>query len=116
MPENASLNWPHPGPPTVPIQLRWAREAAGLTQGDLAGRLGISYQSIQKADGAPVCGHRARHLGVRTSGPVLDVRPDASGMVGPGGGGCRLLPMIHHTCRLTECRSGWAVRVPTRFG
>jgi hypothetical protein len=74
------------------------------------------YRTMAVADGAPVCGHRARHLGVRTSGPVLDVRPDASGMVGPGGGGCRLLPMIHHTCRLTECRSGWAVRVPTRFG
>jgi antitoxin HicB len=37
---------------TVPIQLRWAREAAGLTQGDLAGRLGISYQSIQKLERA----------------------------------------------------------------
>jgi DNA-binding XRE family transcriptional regulator/predicted RNase H-like HicB family nuclease len=35
---------------TVPIQLRWAREAAGLTQGYLAGRLGISYQSIQNLE------------------------------------------------------------------
>lgn len=35
---------------TVPLQLRWAREAAGLTQGDLAGRLGVSYQSVQKLE------------------------------------------------------------------
>lgn len=32
----------------VPILLRKAREAAGLTQGGLADRLGVTYQAVQK--------------------------------------------------------------------
>lgn len=32
----------------VPILLRKAREAAGLTQGELANKLGITYQAVQK--------------------------------------------------------------------
>lgn len=32
----------------VPILLRKAREAAGLTQGELADRLGVTYQAVQK--------------------------------------------------------------------
>ncbi len=32
----------------VPSWLRQAREAAGLTQGELATRLGVTYQAIQK--------------------------------------------------------------------
>ena len=36
----------------VPIQLRWAREAAGLTQGQLAERLGVTYQAVQKLERA----------------------------------------------------------------
>ena len=35
---------------TAPILLRKAREAAGLTQGELAGRLQVSYQAIQKLE------------------------------------------------------------------
>lgn len=35
---------------TAPILLQKAREAAGLTQGDLAERLGVSYQAIQKLE------------------------------------------------------------------
>jgi antitoxin HicB len=34
----------------VPLQLRWAREAAGLTQGQLAERLGVSYQAVQRLE------------------------------------------------------------------
>lgn len=33
---------------TVPILLRKAREAAGLTQSDLAVKLGVTYQAVQK--------------------------------------------------------------------
>jgi DNA-binding XRE family transcriptional regulator/predicted RNase H-like HicB family nuclease len=36
----------------APIQLRWAREDAGLTQGQLAERLGITYQAVQKLERA----------------------------------------------------------------
>lgn len=32
----------------VPLWIRQAREAAGLTQGELATRLGVTYQAIQK--------------------------------------------------------------------
>jgi len=32
----------------VPVWVRQAREAAGLTQGELATRLGVTYQAIQK--------------------------------------------------------------------
>lgn len=32
----------------VPILLRKAREAAGLTQGEVASRLGVTYQAVQK--------------------------------------------------------------------
>ena len=32
----------------VPMWVRQAREAAGLTQGELATRLGVSYQAVQK--------------------------------------------------------------------
>ncbi|MBC7544912.1 MAG: type II toxin-antitoxin system HicB family antitoxin [Candidatus Sericytochromatia bacterium] len=35
---------------TVPLQLRWAREEANLTQGELATRLGVSYQSVQRLE------------------------------------------------------------------
>jgi DNA-binding XRE family transcriptional regulator/predicted RNase H-like HicB family nuclease len=35
---------------TVPLQLRWAREEAKLTQGELATRLGVSYQSVQRLE------------------------------------------------------------------
>ncbi|MCL5677237.1 MAG: type II toxin-antitoxin system HicB family antitoxin [Firmicutes bacterium] len=34
----------------IPILLRKAREAAGLTQGDLATRLGTTYQAVQKLE------------------------------------------------------------------
>jgi DNA-binding XRE family transcriptional regulator len=36
----------------APIQLRWAREDAGLTQGQLAERLGVTYQAVQKLERA----------------------------------------------------------------
>lgn len=32
----------------VPIMLRKAREAAGLTQAEVAARLGVTYQAVQK--------------------------------------------------------------------
>jgi len=35
---------------TAPVLLRKAREAAGLTQGELAERLGVSYQAVQKLE------------------------------------------------------------------
>jgi DNA-binding XRE family transcriptional regulator/predicted RNase H-like HicB family nuclease len=35
---------------SIPIQLRWAREAANLTQGELAARLGVTYQVVQKLE------------------------------------------------------------------
>lgn len=34
----------------IPILLRWAREEAHLTQGDVAKRLGVSYQAYQKLE------------------------------------------------------------------
>lgn len=40
-----------PEPEVVaPLLLRWAREDAKLTQSDLANRLGITYQSVQKLE------------------------------------------------------------------
>lgn len=40
-----------PEPEVVtPILLKWAREEANLTQGELANRLGITYQAVQKLE------------------------------------------------------------------
>lgn len=49
--EGANIHWIEPEPEVVaPLLLRWAREEANLTQGELARRLGIAYQSVQKLE------------------------------------------------------------------
>lgn len=43
--------WVAPDPEIIsPILVRWAREDAKLTQGELAQRLGTTYQAIQKLE------------------------------------------------------------------
>lgn len=44
-------HWIEPEPEVVaPILLKWAREDLHLTQGELANRLGITYQAVQKLE------------------------------------------------------------------
>jgi predicted RNase H-like HicB family nuclease/DNA-binding XRE family transcriptional regulator len=45
------VDWIVPEPEVLtPILLRWAREDARLTQGELATRLGVTYQAVQKLE------------------------------------------------------------------
>jgi DNA-binding XRE family transcriptional regulator/predicted RNase H-like HicB family nuclease len=49
--EGDDVHWIEPDSEVLaPLLLRWAREDAGLTQTDLADRLGMSYQAIQKLE------------------------------------------------------------------
>jgi predicted RNase H-like HicB family nuclease/DNA-binding XRE family transcriptional regulator len=49
--EEEGIQWIEPEPSVVaPILLRWAREDAKMTQSELAARLGITYQSVQRLE------------------------------------------------------------------
>ncbi|MNY11477.1 Antitoxin HicB [compost metagenome] len=49
--EGDDIHWIEPDPVAVtPILLRWAREDAKLSQGELASRLGVTYQAYQKLE------------------------------------------------------------------
>lgn len=44
-----SIHWIEPAPSVaIPILIRRAREEAGLTQAELAKKLGVTYQAVQK--------------------------------------------------------------------
>jgi DNA-binding XRE family transcriptional regulator len=49
--EGQDIVWVEPEPEVVaPILLRWAREEAKLTQGEVAARMGITQQSYQRLE------------------------------------------------------------------
>ena len=49
--EGKDVVWIEPAPEVAaPILLRWARQEANLTQGELATRLGLTYQSVQRLE------------------------------------------------------------------
>lgn len=49
--EGEDILWIEPDPSiAAPVLLRWAREEAHLSQGELANRVGVTYQAIQKLE------------------------------------------------------------------
>lgn len=49
--EGDDIHWIEPSPEVVaPILLRWAREEAHLTLSELADRVGVTYQAIQRLE------------------------------------------------------------------
>lgn len=49
--EGEGIEWIEPDPAvSAPILLRWAREDAGLTQADLARRLNVTRQAVQRLE------------------------------------------------------------------